>query len=108
MTSFMRSHLLKQLLKVSQKMLQKKKMLLGYELVTLNIDIIVYIAVLRTVTDGKERKLLLSFCQQLSGQTSGRISGSDPARSSTIRLQPDSKIDYLVHHSLMYAICCLW
>jgi len=26
----------------------------------LNIDVVVYIAMLRTVTDGKERKLLLS------------------------------------------------
>jgi len=32
-------------------------MLLGYESVALNIDVMVYIAMLRTVTDGKERKL---------------------------------------------------
>ena len=56
-------------------------MLLGYESVTLNIDVMVYIAMFRTVTDGKERKLLLSCCQQLSG----RISGSGRIVKLTIR-----------------------
>jgi len=58
MTSFMRIRLLKWLLKVSQKMLQKEEFLLiGYESVTLNIDVMVNIAVLRTVKHVKERKL---------------------------------------------------
>jgi len=54
-------------------------MLLGYESVTSNIDVMLYIAVLRTVTDGKEGKRLLSCCEQLSDLISGRISGSCPA-----------------------------
>jgi len=40
MTSFMRIRLLKWLLKVSQKMLQKEEMLLGYESVTLNMSML--------------------------------------------------------------------
>jgi len=48
--------------KSARKCCKKKKMLLGYESVTLNIDVMVYIAVLRTITDGKERKLLPSCC----------------------------------------------
>jgi len=59
----------------------KKKKMLGYESVTLSIDVMVYIAVLWTVTDGKKRKLLISCCQQLSGRISGRISGSGPVPS---------------------------
>ena len=59
-------------------------MLLVYESV-LNIDVMVYIAVLRTVTDGKERKLLISCCQQLSGRISGRLSGSGRIVKLTIR-----------------------
>jgi len=59
----------------------KRRVLLGYESVTLNIDFMVYIAMFRTATNGKEGKLLLSCCHQQSGRISDRISGSGLAPS---------------------------
>ena len=77
--------------KSARKCCKKKNVLLAYDSVTLNVDVMVYIAMIRTVTHAKERKLLLSCCQQLSGRISGRISGSGPALASST--EPDSKID---------------
>jgi len=63
-------------------------MSLGYESVTLNIDVMVYIAVLRTVTDGdKERKLLVS--NNLAGYPAEHPAPARPL-DSTVRLRPAS------------------